>query len=642
MPKLKSLAKAVQSPVLLQGLLQILWLMSWGSSLFWLFFCFSFICHIHLLMIHRNITVRQSLYLWTFLLPFYLSVNADDDIFRYLFEAKAWTQGFDPYLQSPSDLSPWLSGAKQVNHPSWTGIYGPLFIQLIAFLPSFLQTVLGLKVIWAGCHLLCAYLIHSITSKKHLALMFLLCPFFNLESLALGHLDILLAVATLLMVKGSLKPSAWILGLGLSFGIWIKWFALPLLPLFIRKRYIGSLLICAVISIVILLPFADTGFRMFQSLYNFGSLWCNGYPYAFLQQWTGSWTSPLIACYSALLLFVILMVGGNLREQLWQFFRMSLFFAPTLHPWYWIFPLSMALSSGKSATFIVLSAAAAGLHYPEFHLEEYGLWESRLLPTLPLFIFIWFSEWRLKHHLFFQRGEKVHKVSVITPCLNEETNLKELGEFLETQTEHIDRWIIVDANSSDQSVEIGKAHGAKVLCPNIKGRGPQIEHGTSFAQTPWCIVLHADTRPPQNFFSELKRSIAKVPDLDGGAFRMAYRGHTKMGPLMFLNDLKTRLLGVSFGDQSQFFNQHKLNMKGGYPKLPLMEDLELSLIWKGGSVAYIKKSLSLTSPRRWESRGRLENAKLIIKLLLQYLWKRHWNPPVNVTALYQKYYKPKG
>jgi hypothetical protein len=130
-----------------------------------------------------------------------------------------------------------------------------------------------------------------------------------------------------------------------------------------------------------------------------------------------------------------------------------------------------------------------------------------------------------------------------------------------------------------------------------------------------------------------------VPNLDGGAFKMAYRNYQHMGPLHWVNDLKFRLFGVSFGDQSQFFHRQRLKNRGNFPKLALMEDLELSLLWKGGHVAYISETRSLTSPRRWKEKGRLRNTLQILSLLYYYLLQRHWNPPVDVKKLYQRYYK---
>jgi hypothetical protein len=570
---------------------------------------------------------------------FYFPITADDDIHRYLWEARVFNEGLNPYLQSPQSLSHLFSGSESVNHPKWTAIYGPLFIEMIAWLPSFLQTIMGLKFLWLGFHLLNVWLIHVITASIHFSKLYLLCPFLLLESIGLGHFESVLASSGLLLVVGFQRQKHLISSIGLCLGFWIKWWAMPLFPLFFKKKNLKAIAISFIFSLFILFPFLDNLPSLLTSLLDFEGLWCNGYPNSVLRFILNDWTTPVIGIYSIALLVVVLLVGGSLHEQLWQFFRMSLFFAPTIHPWYWVFPLSMTLCSGKTATFSLLSACALGLHYPEFHLIQHQTWECHILTVIPLLTCIWLSEWRIRHHLFLQLGHSTEKVSVITPTLNEADNLEELGQTLMHHQRHIQEWIIVDAGSNDNSIQIAKNWGAQCHSPGIKGRGPQIKYGVEHATSKWCIILHADTRPPLNFFDELKRHIKKIPRLDGGAFRMAYRGKSKLGPLMFLNDLKIRLLGVSFGDQSQFFSKKCIAKVGDFPDLPLMEDLELSLIWKGGAIAYIKSSISLTSPRRWQNIGRLKNAALIIKLLFIYLCHRHWNYPVNVTKLYQTYYK---
>lgn len=672
------------------GALHLAMLLCWQSSLFIPFVTlalasslFPYIVDKKVLRLRSDGDRRPIAYwpLFFILCPFYLAIPADDDVYRYLWEGLVHANKLNPYLIAPEQLQLHFEHKDLINHPDWSAIYGPLFIQMCSWLahpwvPQALFSVAGLKVIHLVLHLLNAKLLLEIlnhssantasghsdapveTTKpsqdheksradvsatqkrnRHIAGLYLCSPFLLLEGIGLAHFETWLCFAALLAIYGMQKHRPLWLTLGLCGSLWLKWWAIPLLPLFVRRKNLLALGATAALSLCILAPFWADGPAMFTSLLDFEGLWCNGYPHLFLQHFFESSTSILVALFAAALLFFVLLVGGSIQEQLWQFFRMSLFWAPTLHPWYWVMPLSFALCSGKTATFSLLSALALALHYPEFSWSQQGLWQSNVWSCLPFFFVLWLSEWRIRHHIFRERGETVESFSVITPCLNEEDNLNELGSTLSQHREHLKEWIVVDAGSSDQSIEIAKSWGAEVLTPNIKGRGPQIHHGIEHSQQAWCVVIHADTRFEPNFFPELKRQIARVPDLDGGAFRMIYRGHQSMGPLMFLNDLKMRLLGVSFGDQSQFFNKHRLRERGGFPQLPLMEDLELSLIWKGGNVCYITSTYSCTSPRRWQDMGRIKNASLIIKLLFIYLCRRHWAPPVDVAQLYRTYYQ---
>ena len=586
---------------------------------------------------------RLNLYgLWLLgpLFLMYGNVPADSDINRYFFEAEMWNKGISPYLVAPTQLFDW-PGVKDVNHPEWTAIYGPLLIRGMAGWITFFKGIAALKIAWAFVHLGNTFLLQLITQRKDLAILYGLSPFVLLETVGLGHFEELLVLSALLIITGARHHRPFIFGLGLVLAVWIKWWALLLSPLWFRRPMLKAWVIFSILSLWILWPFLQHPEALFHSLWAFKGLWNHGYPYWLLQQLTGTATLSVLAIYSATLLFFVILVGGPLHEQIWQFFRLWLWFSPTLHPWYWIMPLTCALCSGKKTTFLVIGSAALLLHDSKFYFESTGQWTCHLWAGGPLFVLLLFSEWRLRHHIFREKGEWVQKFSLITPVYNEAENCRELGQHLLPFSPHIQEWIVVDAGSHDGSPEIAQSFGAKVLCPGIKGRGLQIHHGVEHAQQDWVVVLHADTRLESHFFSELRQTIAKVPDLDGGAFRMIYRGQKGLGPLRILNELKTRWLGISFGDQTQFFHRQRLQQRGGFPRLSLMEDLELSLILKGGAVAFITSSLSCTSARRWKSDGRIKNAVLIIKLLMIYLLHRHWSPPVDVAHLYRRYYSKK-
>jgi glycosyltransferase involved in cell wall biosynthesis len=302
-------------------------------------------------------------------------------------------------------------------------------------------------------------------------------------------------------------------------------------------------------------------------------------------------------------------------------------------------PLTCALCSKKTATFAILGGAALALHYPQFQADTTGHWESSAWVALPFFGLVLLSEWRHRHHLLRERGTWVERFSVVTPVLNEADNLKAIGPWIQQHRDVIRDWIVVDGGSNDDSVALARQFGAQVQIATTRGRGHQIHQGLQAAKEDWVVICHADSRYPQGFFKALQNRIATGPLLEGGAFRMVYRDIPKMGILLFLNDLKTRWLGISFGDQTQFIHRPSLQKRGGFPKLALMEDLELSLRWKGGHVCYLTNTLSITSARKWDRDGRIKNAWLIIQLLAAYLWQRHWHPPVDVSRLYQRYYR---
>jgi hypothetical protein len=95
--------------------------------------------------------------------------------------------------------------------------------------------------------------------------------------------------------------------------------------------------------------------------------------------------------------------------------------------------------------------------------------------------------------------------------------------------------------------------------------------------------------------------------------------------------VRARLFRAYTGDQAIFLRRDVFEKIGGYPEIPLMEDVELSrrLARRGRTVL-----LSLpvtTSARRWETHGTLRTILLMWRLRLAYLLGM---PPERCAELY--------
>jgi hypothetical protein len=89
------------------------------------------------------------------------------------------------------------------------------------------------------------------------------------------------------------------------------------------------------------------------------------------------------------------------------------------------------------------------------------------------------------------------------------------------------------------------------------------------------IFVHADTRLPPGFDAAIRDALAE-PDAVGGAFRLRFDRHT---PVLYLIEAgaraRARLLGLPYGDQAIFIRRATLDMIGGVPQVPIMEDLDM-------------------------------------------------------------------
>jgi hypothetical protein len=106
-----------------------------------------------------------------------------------------------------------------------------------------------------------------------------------------------------------------------------------------------------------------------------------------------------------------------------------------------------------------------------------------------------------------------------------------------------------------------------------------------------------------------------------------------------LNNLRTRLCGIAFGDQGQFVRSEAIPLMGGFPTQMLMEDVELSMRLKEvGRVGFLGKGI-VVSDRRWERQPFAANICLVLGLLCRYLFRRRlWRNRNDALEYYKSYY----
>jgi len=85
-----------------------------------------------------------------------------------------------------------------------------------------------------------------------------------------------------------------------------------------------------------------------------------------------------------------------------------------------------------------------------------------------------------------------------------------------------------------------------------------------------------------------------------------------------LMNLRSRLTGIATGDQAIFVRRDAFERAGGFPAIPLMEDIALSKSMKGEGPPLCLRDRVATSGRRWERRGALRTIVLMWRLRLAY------------------------
>jgi rSAM/selenodomain-associated transferase 2 len=192
------------------------------------------------------------------------------------------------------------------------------------------------------------------------------------------------------------------------------------------------------------------------------------------------------------------------------------------------------------------------------------------------------------------------RISVIIPALNEESIIFSTLEALgPVEPEEV---IVVDGGSTDQTREIVACTDA-TLVSSTCGRAEQMNHGARLARGDVFLFLHADTRLPPSAIRDI-RSALEDPRWVGGRFDVRLEGnHRIFGLIGALINLRSRLTKVATGDQAIFVRREIFEEIGGFPNLPLIEDIAFSRsLKKKGKVACLKSQVA-TSARRWEREG---------------------------------------
>jgi rSAM/selenodomain-associated transferase 2 len=198
-------------------------------------------------------------------------------------------------------------------------------------------------------------------------------------------------------------------------------------------------------------------------------------------------------------------------------------------------------------------------------------------------------------------------VSVIVPLLNESAVAQSLIEHLRSlDAEQI---LIVDGGSQDNTVKLMQGAGFTVLSSQA-GRAQQMNAGAKRASQARLLFLHADTRLPIEYKTELlKADVWGRFDVRFDSSLMA------MSVVAFFMYWRSRISGVSTGDQALFIDAHVFHSIGGFPNMPIMEDVALCKRLRQLHAPYSSKYKVLTSARRWLQNG-------IVKTVLKMWWYR--------------------
>lgn len=468
----------------------------------------------------------------------------------------------------------------------------------------------------------------------------------------------------------------------------IKWITLPLIPFFAGRRLVVGGLISVGVLLLPALYFYDSLGTLFNALFAFGGTRSfNGLLYDFMLLGAGLpraiCSGIVIVLFAAVILWRWLWrerapLDSHLRWILGALIVLS----PTVHFWYlaWILPfvclrpslpwVTFSLTGG--VYFCVWTNATSELGWDLQRWQQWLFWGP----------FVWacvYELWSTKGRVVwpFSRGsdtpvalvlpqpsaeqseqsvastllkqfpredrfvagrsahtegmtlsrplqDDVRTVAVIIPTLNAAVELPAALTSIEQQTVDVAEVVIVDAGSTDGTVEVaqGSALPVRVLT-SARGRGLQIAAGIEAAQADWVVVLHADAELSLTAIESVVLAVSQSVDLVGGALGQRFAdGNPELLPIEILNDLRAVFSRTAFGDQVQFFHRKTALHYELMPKQPLMEDVESS--WRTrecGGFIFLSEPC-LVSHQKWDPKEWLTRFRLVMRIVSKYRWAR--------------------
>ncbi len=207
-------------------------------------------------------------------------------------------------------------------------------------------------------------------------------------------------------------------------------------------------------------------------------------------------------------------------------------------------------------------------------------------------------------------------LSIIVPAFDEAANIADALQALAPFRQRGAEVIVVDGGSRDGTAEFARPHADRMLMA-ARGRGAQMNAGAGIARGEVLLFLHADTRLPPDADRLVVRALAGANAW--GRFDVRIEGRSPLLALVAaLMNWRSRLTGIATGDQAMFVSRKIFAEAGGFPEIPLMEDIALSRRLKRIARPICLAARVVTSGRRWERHGVVRTMLMMWRLRLAF------------------------
>jgi rSAM/selenodomain-associated transferase 2 len=207
------------------------------------------------------------------------------------------------------------------------------------------------------------------------------------------------------------------------------------------------------------------------------------------------------------------------------------------------------------------------------------------------------------------------RLTIVLPVLNEVAIIVAALRALAPLRDRGAEIIVADGYSRDGTAQLAEPFADRVITVR-RGRGVAMNAGAALGTGDVLLFLHADTALPDNADQLIDAALARRA---WGRFDLRIAGsHLLLAVVARMINFRSRLTGVATGDQAIFVTREAFEAVGGFPDLPLMEDIAISRRLKRLCRPFCLATPAVTSGRRWEHNGVVRTILLMWRLRLAY------------------------
>lgn len=209
------------------------------------------------------------------------------------------------------------------------------------------------------------------------------------------------------------------------------------------------------------------------------------------------------------------------------------------------------------------------------------------------------------------------RITIIIPALNEAAGIRDTLAPLQALRARGHEVVVVDGGSADGTPALARPLADRVVASE-RGRARQQNAGAAAASGGVLLFLHADTRLPEGADGLVLGGL-RATGRGWGRFDVRLSGaHPMLRVVERMIGVRSRLSGIATGDQAIFLRRDWFARAGGFPPIPLMEDVALSRTLRGMGRPLCLRAPVVTSSRRWGERGVWRTIVLMWRLRLEF------------------------